>query len=44
MTRPKRRPNKTAAQAFVARLLSKAAQAKLLAYGFLPRVKPPATQ
>lgn len=32
--------NKTAAQAFIARLLKKPAQAKLLAYGFLPRVKP----
>lgn len=31
--------NKAAAQAFVANLLKKPAQAKLLAYGFLPRVK-----
>jgi molybdate transport system substrate-binding protein len=31
--------NKPAAQAFIARLLKKPAQAKLLAYGFLPRVK-----
>jgi molybdate transport system substrate-binding protein len=31
--------NKAAAQAFVTGLLKKAAQAKLLAYGFLPRVK-----
>ena len=34
--------NKAAAQAFVAKVLSKPAQAKLLAYGFLPRVKPTA--
>jgi molybdate transport system substrate-binding protein len=33
-------PNKTDAQAFVAKVLSKAGQAKLLTYGFLPRVKP----
>jgi molybdate transport system substrate-binding protein len=33
-------PNKTDAQAFVNRVLSKAGQAQLLAYGFLPRVKP----
>jgi molybdate transport system substrate-binding protein len=32
-------PNRAAAQAFVARLLGKPAQAKLLAAGFLPRVK-----
>jgi molybdate transport system substrate-binding protein len=32
--------NQAAAQAFVANLLKKPAQAKLLAYGFLPRVKP----
>ncbi len=33
-------PNKTAAQAFIKLVLSKAGQAKLLEYGFLPRVKP----
>ncbi len=33
-------PNKAAAQAFVAKVLSKPGQAELLAYGFLPRVKP----
>ena len=33
-------PNKTDAQAFINKVLSKAGQAKLLAYGFLPRVKP----
>jgi molybdate transport system substrate-binding protein len=33
-------PNKTEAQAFVSKVLSKAGQAKLLSYGFLPRVKP----
>jgi molybdate transport system substrate-binding protein len=33
-------PNQAAAKAFVARLLGTAAQKKLLAYGFLPRVKP----
>jgi molybdate transport system substrate-binding protein len=33
--------NQTAAQAFVNEVLSKAGQAKLLAAGFLPRVKPP---
>src|SRR3954464_8639001 len=32
--------NKPAAQAFVNRVLSKAGQAKLIAFGFLPRVKP----
>jgi molybdate transport system substrate-binding protein len=32
--------NKSNAQAFIAKVLSKAGQAKLLAYGFLPRVKP----
>ena len=31
--------NKAAAQAFVNKVLSKAGQAKLLAAGFLPRVK-----
>ena len=35
-------PNKAGAQAFVNAVLSKAAQAKLLAAGFLPRVKPAA--
>ena len=34
--------NKTDAQAFVNKVLSKAGQAQLLAYGFLPRVKPTA--
>jgi ABC-type molybdate transport system substrate-binding protein len=33
-------PNKAAAQAFVTKLLGTAAQKQLLAYGFLPRVKP----
>jgi molybdate transport system substrate-binding protein len=33
-------PNAAAAQAFVTKVLSKAGQAKLLAAGFLPRVKP----
>ena len=33
-------PHKADAQAFVAKVLSKAGQADLLAYGFLPRVKP----
>ena len=33
--------NQTAAQAFVNEVLGKAGQAKLLAAGFLPRVKPP---
>ena len=33
-------PNAAAAQAFVRTVLSKAGQAKLLAAGFLPRVKP----
>jgi len=33
-------PNAAAAEAFVRRVLSKAGQAKLLAAGFLPRVKP----
>ena len=32
--------NKAAAQAFIKLVLSKKGQAKLLAYGFLPRVKP----
>ena len=32
--------SKTDAQAFVNRVLAKAGQAKLLAAGFLPRVKP----
>ena len=32
--------NKTDAQAFVNKVLSKAGQARMLAYGFLPRVKP----
>ena len=32
--------NKTDAQAFINKVVSKAGQAKLLAYGFLPRVKP----
>jgi len=32
--------NKTDAQAFITKVLSKAGQAQLLAYGFLPRVKP----
>jgi molybdate transport system substrate-binding protein len=32
-------PNRAAAQAFVAKLLAKPAQAKLIAAGFLPRVK-----
>jgi len=36
-------PNKTDAQAFVNKVLSKAGQAELLAYGFLPRVKPTTT-
>ena len=31
--------NRAAAQAYVTRLLGKAAQAKLVAVGFLPRVK-----
>ena len=35
-----RSANKAAAQAFVNKVLSKAGQAVLLAYGFLPRVKP----
>jgi molybdate transport system substrate-binding protein len=34
-------PNKAEAQAFVNKVMSKAGQAKLLAAGFLPRVKPP---
>src|SRR6185312_4937005 len=34
-------PNKSGAQAFVNKVISKAGQAKLLAAGFLPRVKPP---
>jgi molybdate transport system substrate-binding protein len=33
-------PNRTDAQAFINKVLSKAGQAKLLSYGFLPRVKP----
>ena len=32
--------NKTDAQAFINKVLSKAGQARMLAYGFLPRVKP----
>jgi molybdate transport system substrate-binding protein len=32
--------NKAAAQAFVNKVLSKAGQAKMVSYGFLPRVKP----
>jgi molybdate transport system substrate-binding protein len=36
----KNSPNAAAAQAFVKKVLSKAGQAKLLAAGFLPRVKP----
>ena len=36
----KNSPNATAAQAFVNEVMSKAGQAKLLAAGFLPRVKP----
>jgi molybdate transport system substrate-binding protein len=35
-----RSANKPAAQAFVNKVLSKAGQAVLLSYGFLPRVKP----
>ena len=35
-------PNQAAARAFVARVLSKAGQARLLKYGFLPLVKPAA--
>ena len=35
-------PNQQAAQAFVNKVVSKAGQAKLIAAGFLPRVKPPA--
>jgi molybdate transport system substrate-binding protein len=35
-----RSANKTDAQAFIARVLSKAGQAKMLKYGFLPLVKP----
>jgi molybdate transport system substrate-binding protein len=35
-----RSPNQAAARAFVTKLLGKAAQKQLLAYGFLPRVKP----
>jgi molybdate transport system substrate-binding protein len=37
-----RSSNRAEARAFVAKVLSKAGQAKLLAAGFLPRVKPPA--
>ena len=33
-------PNKTDAQKFITKILSKAGQAKMLSYGFLPRVKP----
>ena len=33
-------PNQAAAQAYVKAVLSKAGQAKLLKYGFLPLVKP----
>jgi molybdate transport system substrate-binding protein len=36
--------NETDGQAFVNRVLSKAGQAKLLAAGFLPRVKPAAAK
>jgi len=36
--------DKTDAQAFITEVLSKAGQAKMLAYGFLPRVKPVATK
>jgi ABC-type Fe3+ transport system substrate-binding protein len=36
-------PNPAAAQAFVKKVLSKTGQAKLLAAGFLPRVKPKTT-
>jgi molybdate transport system substrate-binding protein len=36
--------NKQAAQAFVNKVVGKAGQAKLLAAGFLPRVKPPANK
>ena len=36
--------NKQAAQAFVNKVVGKAGQAKLLAAGFLPRVKPPANR
>jgi ABC-type Fe3+ transport system substrate-binding protein len=35
--------NPAAAQAFVKKVLSKTGQAKLLAAGFLPRVKPKTT-
>ena len=34
-------PNQAAAKAFIAEVLSKAGQAKLLSYGFLPLTKPP---
>ena len=33
-------PNAAAAHTFIAKVMSKAGQAKLLAAGFLPRVKP----
>ncbi|HEX4526677.1 MAG TPA: molybdate ABC transporter substrate-binding protein [Gaiellaceae bacterium] len=36
--------DKPDAQAFISKVLSKAGQAKLLAYGFLPRIKPAATK
>jgi molybdate transport system substrate-binding protein len=36
----KNSPNKAAAQAFIKEVLSKAGQAKLLSYGFLPLTKP----
>jgi molybdate transport system substrate-binding protein len=35
-----RSPNKADAQAFIQKVLSKAGQAQMLQYGFLPRVKP----
>jgi ABC-type molybdate transport system substrate-binding protein len=35
-----RSPNQAAARAFITRVLSKAGQAKLLKFGFLPVVKP----
>jgi molybdate transport system substrate-binding protein len=37
----KNSPNQTAAQAFVSEILSKAGQAKMLSFGFLPLTKPP---
>jgi molybdate transport system substrate-binding protein len=36
--------NKTDAQAFITKVLSKSGQAKMLGYGFLPRVKPKTTK